>query len=348
MTSTGAGGMAPAACEVAGEAPGDTVVVVSPEVHAVSFAVAPDCSALYPATYLPDATDAITRCDYTGCDVATLSAQPRLGGLYIDAEPIALDDSIVYGNQLIGGSEIDGVGLDLSSHKKGWGNAPPMHSVAALWAWGDAIVAESEAMHSGGKRDASLDLYGGGHTQLFANHFHIQFTARDASEGYALGREFGMQFEPIITVAHLKRSGNKVTSTQGTLPATSLDVEIVALPEALLVVRSPEGGVSLSTCDHAAATPCAVETPLPAAMSAHLAGPFLVAHGRLYAQRLTAGLGETVYCATSDVAAGTCSWKAIGPSFGGATVTLLTSDPLHVYRGKSTPSEDLTVERIAR
>jgi hypothetical protein len=55
-----------------------------------------------------------------------------------------------------------------------------------------------------------------------------------------------------------------------------------------------------------------------------------------------------VYCATSDVAAGTCSWKAIGPSFGGATVTLLTSDPLHVYRGKSTPSEDLTVERIAR
>jgi hypothetical protein len=354
MGTGGSGGVVvPAACGVAGEASGDVELVVPPSINPGSFAVAEDCSRIYA---FQGAAGRLYSCPYGGCDPSGLGALPQVAvDLMLDLAP--LGDELVYASYQIGSSSFWAVGLDLAGPPQAWGSTVDPYGNRSLWRWGDRVVAYNNHSNSGGMHYGELQLLAAtGPQSILAGKtgvFSYTFSPRTDLEGYVLEVALGGAANAAATLWRLDRTGATAAATkQVDFDIASGVSGLLALPEVLLLEHTMGDAHTLSTCYHGAPTVCATETPLPAAMTQGLTGEYLLAHGRLYAQRVSAGVGATVYCATADVGSGQCAWKQLGPTYdaNSVVVRLVTSDAGHIYRRRevSAPTASAAIDRVAR
>lgn len=354
-SSSGAGGAA-SACVIPGEVSGTLSIVASIEMHPLDFAVAEDCSGINVVyeDYQSAADPTLYQCPYEGCNPNERAKLPKLspfnGAFYVESigqelfysTPVYPQDP---GNQTdFWGGAVHSTSLDLSSKPALLGQSTLYYAIRRLQRWGNGVVAHTSEKGAGANYKHQLVYFDGAANPTLtdgASSSHYVFSARDMTEAYGVRTTYTADTSAVF---RWNLSGGNLSIAQGSIPKVAGD--IVALPEALVIFRTTAQGGAFSTCDYSSATPCETETALPASLGTDITGPFEVAHGRLYASRTTKKSGASiVYCATTDIAQGTCTWTELGAT--GSQITKMAHDSEHIYALRESQAGS-TLERIAK
>ena len=356
--------MPPVACSALGEASGTTVTVVPASVGATSYSVGDNCAGVF---VTPSAK--VVKCPYAGCVAANVNGYPQVaGGTATSSQLTAVATSGDVFFARFGNGGPDGAFFKVSSALAGSPTlvheAPSSYlQEAVVYRWGATAVFQRTAL--GNNRIPTLYLApptpATAPVSLASGpNGAVGFTVRSATEAYSYG--FGaIPGGPVGALTKLTRElgTGAITRVEGIAPASvpgpfpnanwlNTVSQIIALPETLLVVRTANNAVTATLCDYAAATPCAMETVLPAASTLNLTR-FTYAHGRVYAVKVVAGVASLVQCASPAFAAGTCSWAPFGaPLAAGTTFGPFDSDENHLYARTVTATGAGDVIRIAR
>jgi hypothetical protein len=290
------------------------------------------------------------------CEAGAYSKLPHVTGSNGVSLVVATGSTVTYavpsyemtpGNPL---SEFRSTSADLSSPPVLLGQTSVYYKARSMKRWGDGVVAFSSDKGAGANYKYSITFVNATMQSNLTDGTSVvpyAFSAFSDSVAYSST----LRSSPGSSeLTRWTRTGNEITSSTSTVPA--VNASLVALPEALLLFRrSAETIGTFSTCAYDDPGLCASEKSLPAAMGDGISEPFEIAHGRLYATRVAAGVASTVYCPTADVAAGTCQWTTLGSGFAPkyfiASLSALGHDEQHVYRARDS-ADGYILERIAR